>query len=149
MKQIIPIALFLTCVLGSPVAVDASMRPQGTKVLYYSSGVMERTFANHQNPRFKATGDYVPGLYRRKDANCLTAVSWKSRHLVQQNAVLVLDLYNPVKRVWLRVRCQASDWQQKRHATPYERYEVDYRTAQKAQFTRQGTTVARLVRIEQ
>lgn len=118
----------LLCLLVLLPSVAA--KPRGIQVLYYGPGTMERVFRAHQTR--KGTGDYVPGLRRRADANCLTAVNWNTRHYVFQNRVLVIDLWDAKQGRWERQRCQASDWQQKRHSTGNrQRFEVDYNTARR------------------
>lgn len=149
MKQIIPIALFLTCVLGSPVAVDASMRPQGVKVLYYSKGVMARVYRNRTNPAFARTGDYVQGMRLRPDIDGMTAVNWNSRWMLGANVVIVADLWDAKQQRWERYRLQPVDHQQRRHSTgATQRLEVDYGIAQRVNMVRAGTTTARIVRVE-
>ena len=110
-------------------AERATAPPARIQTLYYGPGRMERTFEVHMS-RNAAPGDYVPGLYRRRDADCLTAVNWNTRQLVFQNRVLVIDFWDQRQKRWERRRCQASDWQQKRHSTgSRQRFEIDYRTA--------------------
>jgi hypothetical protein len=107
---------------------------------------MERVFRIHQTRR--GTGDFVPGLRRRADADCLTAVNWNTRHLVFNNAVLVVDFWDPRQARWERHRCQASDWQQRRHSTGnVQRLEIDWNTAVAVNAVPQNT-VARIVRVE-
>lgn len=123
-------------------------KPPGIQTLFYSKGVMERVFANHMNPRFARTGDYVPTLRRRADADCLVAVNYNSRGWVRQNVVLVIDFWDPVQRRYERHRCQPSDWQQRRHSTDSrQRFEVDWGTAKSVNAVPNNTT-ARLVRVE-
>lgn len=136
----------LLCLLVLWAPLLGAARPHGIRVLYYSKGVMERVFKVHQTR--VGTGDYVPGLTRRKDADCLTAVNWNTRHYVFQNRVLVIDLWDARQKRWERRRCQASDWQQRRHSTGnVQRFEVDWETARAVNMVPQNT-VARLVRVE-
>jgi hypothetical protein len=108
---------------------------------------MERVLAAHMNPRNAGRGDYVPGLRRRAGADCLTAVSWQTRHLVFQNKVLVIDFYDRVQKRWERHNCLAADWQQRRHSTGNrQRFEVDWGTAIAVNAV-PGNTVGRLVAI--
>lgn len=150
--QAILIALILLAALLSPLSASGGalgMRPQGIKVLYYSKGVFEKVLKNRTNPTFARTGDYVKGMRLRGDVDCMTAVNYQSRWMLAANVALVVDIYNPVKRTWVRARCQAVDHQQKRHSTgAVQRLELDYATARRAQFTRDGTTTARIIRVE-
>ncbi len=151
MKRALPALLFVLLVLLSPlVAAGApSARPGGVRVLYYSSGVFQRVLRNRTNPAFARTGDYVKGMKLRPDATCMVAVNYNSRGWLAQNLILVVDIYNPVRRVWQRERCQPIDHQQKRHSTgDVQRLEVSWEVAKRAQFTRDGVTTARLIRIE-
>jgi hypothetical protein len=108
---------------------------------------MERVLAAHMNPAYAGRGDYVPGLHRRAGVDCLTAVSWQSRHLVFQNKILVIDFWDRVQKRWERHNCLAADWQQRRHSTGNrQRFEIDYGTAL-AVHAVPGNTVARLVAI--
>lgn len=138
-------AALLCCLLVLWPSV-AMAKPRGIQTLFYGPGIMERVFRAHQTR--KGTGDYVPGLHRRADANCLTAVNWNTRHYVFQNRVLVIDLWDARQGRWERQRCQASDWQQRRHSTgSRQRFEVDYQTARRVNMIPQNT-VARLVGVE-
>lgn len=116
------------------------------ETLFYGRGVMERTYANHQNPRFDRTGDYVPTLRPRHDANCLTAVNYRSRWMLHKSMVIVVELWDRVEQRWERFNCAAADWQQARHSTgSRQRLEVDWNTAVAVNMTRSGTTRARII----
>jgi hypothetical protein len=147
----IPIALFILTALLSPLIAsgDTLHRPSGVKVLYYSPGVMSKVARNRTNPAFARTGDYVRGMKLRKDVDGYVAVNWQSRAWLAQNVVIVADIRNPVTREWVRVRLQPVDHQQARHSTgAVQRLEVGWELAKRLQFTREGTTVARIVRVE-
>lgn len=139
------LSLFLCmAAIAAYLPTEVQARPQGVQVLYYSRGVMERVFHVHETRR--ATGDYVPGLYRRHDADGLTAVNYNSRWMIRANVVLVVDLWDRVQQRWERHRLQVSDWQMRRDSTPYQRLEVDWNTAVSAHAV--GTnTVARIIAI--
>ena len=148
MTRILALVLCLWFAVGG--VVEASSRPAGVQVLYYSRGVMERVARCHMTRGCGDGGDYVPTLRLRPDRTGLTAVNWNSRWMVGANVIIVAQLWNPVKRQWGPVeRLQPADWQQRRHSTGNrQRLEVDWNTARRAQFTRDGTTVARIIRIE-
>jgi hypothetical protein len=66
--------------------------------------------------------------------------------MVRENVVLVVEVWDPFEREWERHRCQAADWQQRRHSTgSRQRLELDYRTALSASFVRGGKTVSRIL----
>lgn len=108
---------------------------------------MGRVFGVHASQRSAAHGDYVPGLYRRSDSDCLTAVNYNSRSWVYRNTVLVIDFWDRVQARWERHRCQASDWQMRRDSTgTRQRFEIDYSTALSVHAV-PWNTVARLVSV--
>lgn len=147
MKPLTVLLLLLALALCGPGVVEA--RPQGVKVLYYSSGMMARVYKNRTNPAFARTGDYVKGMRRRADADCMTAVNWQSRWMLGANVVLVVDLWDAKQKRWERHRCQPVDHQQRRHSTgTTQRLEIDYQTAKSVNMIRNGTTTARIVRVE-
>lgn len=141
---------FVILLLAAGVSLVRSsevQRPEGIQVLYYSRGVMARVAQNHMNPAFARSGDYVPGMRLRRDADCLTAVNWNSRWMLGANVVLVVDLYDKVQQRWERHRCQASDYQQRRHSTgSRQRLEIDWETAVVVNAV-PSNTVARIIEL--
>jgi hypothetical protein len=151
MKRLLPVTLFIALVLLSPLIASGEplSKPPGVRVLFYGKGRMERTFRLHQDPRRAKTGDYIPTLRRRPDADCLTAVNWESRWMLAANVVLVVDFYDPHQKRYERHRCQVADYQQRRHSTGrVQRLEIDYVTAQRVNAVPSNTT-ARIVRVEE
>lgn len=130
---------------ASPVA----NRPAGVKTLYYSDGVMSRVARCHMTPGC-GVGNYVPSMRLRSDRTCLTAVNYNSRWMLGANVIIVARFWNPRTQRWGPVeRCQAADYQQRRHSTgSVQRLELDYATALRNGFVRDGTTVAQILRIE-
>lgn len=133
--------------LQSIVRASASLRvPSGTRVLYDNPGRMERVFANHRNPSFARSGDYVSTLRVVPGIACYTAVNWYTRDYVRWNAVLTIDFWDRIEHVFKRYRCQATDWQAFGDRTPQQVYEINWPIAY-AIHAVPWNTVARLVSI--
>lgn len=157
-------ALVLSTALLAPAVVPATAQAStitgytpaasvGTvEVLHYAPNVMRRVYENHQNPRFARTGDYVPTLRNRyggpngRDANCLTAVNYRSRWMLRHSIVLVVELWDVKQQRWEKFNCAAADWQKPKDSTgARQRLEVDWYTARAVNMTGNGTTRARII----